>query len=1526
VYWVPRLGEELNKADIVLLVIGETIGQWQELEYYEALRLSRLADRGRPRIVPVLITEHPAPGLAFLSTLHQIFALELSSTTTLSAIERAFDAVPVDDPIEPWRRFQPYKGLPSLAETDAAFFFGRENEVEAILNILARNTSGIVTLIGQSGVGKSSLVFAGILSRLKSQLPPKDNFEWPSNLRDSRSHLQINMRPGRDPIKEFAVSIVKLYGDDDASIDREASGWANRFRDGSRLRDMLRLTRTKIAEKHGGHSPKGFILYVDQAEELYTRAPSAEARTFSQLLASAIEDDAFSIITSLRSDFYAAFQNDDALSRLSTKFDVLPLKRDVLIDVIRKPAELLGVRFEDKNIPALIAEATQSESGALPLLSDLMQEMWLNMVSRGDGVLRWSDQPGMVDIGLPLKRRADAFLKMATTDTNVVRRLFTLRLASVAPVGDPVRRRASKSECEAEEWLVAERLAASDQRLLTISNPLLGGEPIVEVAHEQILTRWPQLKSWLDDQRDFLIWRTETEEALKSYNKLTDRVSKSAALLMGYRLTTAAAWLQERESDLARDLVKYIKESIARQESEEADRVTIANRLKQAELEGERLARIAAEKAQELESSRANVAEQKQAAAQASADAAREKEVAARKLSRFSFAAAAVSLALLILAGLEYFSAHRATMQAVANESRALAALSRTAIDDGLGNDGVELALASWPRSSSDSRPQLRSTLQALAGALALRLEVLPKMSHQQQVVGASYTHGGAHILSWSRDGTVRLWDAATGAADGSPMMHDETVSGATTSKDDKLILSWSLDGTVRLWDSTTGAQKGPTMKHDALVVGASFSPDENKILSWSRDNTLRLWNAATSIQVGPSMKHDGGVIGGLFSRSGDRVLSWSFDKTLRLWDVETSTQIGPPMNHEGYVVGASFSRDGQHILSWSRDGTLRKWDVQSHTSIAPPMRHNASVTGGLFSEDGRFILSWSSDKTVRLWDAETGAEACPPMKHNGLVNGAVFSPDRLRILSWSSDKTLRQWDVNSCEQIASVMMHDGSVTGASFSRDGHLIMSWSDDSRVRLWSARSGELVGSTIAHESSVGGAAFRQNDQQVLSWSGNSLQVWDIATGSQIGPAMLHNGAVAGALFSTDGRHLLSWSSDKVVRMWDLTMGNSEAELYRHEEPVIGATFNHSKTRILSWSFDNTLRLWDAVSGTLIGTMKHDSWVIGAAFTQDDARILSWSDDHTLRIWDGLDATAIGAPIKHDGSVTGALVVRDGKFILSWSSDKTLRLWNMTTGESIGPIMKHDNPVAGALLSNGRDRILSWADKTLQLWDAISGAPVGPPMKQEGVVIGALFSMDDKRIVSWADDGSIIQWDKATSASKNVTIKRDGLIGATLSPDGSYILAWFDDGTLQLRDASSGLAIGPSMKHEGPITGAIANKDGSRILSWSSDKTVRLWDVATRAQIGPSMKHDGAVIGALFSDDEKEIVSWSDDKTLKLWNATWRGANLLEVACNHTPQMHNLTLLSARYDLQVIEPICQSDQRIPTPNWDTVQTAPR
>lgn len=213
------------------------------------------------------------------------------------------------------------------------------------------------------------------MARLKSQAWPQAAGNWPAGLRDSRTFLSLVLRSGEQPLKELALAFAKLYCAKSFQIDEEAAGWARRFAvDGRLHRHAAHNARDRVAEAFDAEPPKRFFLYLDQGEELYTRPNRDEARQFSALLAEAAGHDAFSVLTSLLSDYYAAFQGDHDLFAATERVDVLPMSHEVLVDVIRKPALTLGARFESDEMAPRVAEATERELGALPLLSDLLHD------------------------------------------------------------------------------------------------------------------------------------------------------------------------------------------------------------------------------------------------------------------------------------------------------------------------------------------------------------------------------------------------------------------------------------------------------------------------------------------------------------------------------------------------------------------------------------------------------------------------------------------------------------------------------------------------------------------------------------------------------------------------------------------------------------------------------------------------------------------------------------------------------------------------------------------------------------------------------------------------------------------------------------------------------------------------------------------------------------------------------------------------------------------------------------------------
>src|SRR5262249_31547377 len=156
-----------------------------------------------------------------------------------------------------------------------------------------------------------------------------------------------------------------------------------------------------------------------------------------------------------------------------------------------------------------VAAATAPEPGALPLLSYLLTDMWAGMVKRGDATLRLPVEA--TDVGGVLASRAEGFLKDHPEEEKALRRLLTLKLASVPPEGEPVRRQTTEHECTDAEWALASRLAEHPWRLVVIGERAVGRRIVAEVAHEALLRAWPRLSGWLRQERDFLIFKGDAE-------------------------------------------------------------------------------------------------------------------------------------------------------------------------------------------------------------------------------------------------------------------------------------------------------------------------------------------------------------------------------------------------------------------------------------------------------------------------------------------------------------------------------------------------------------------------------------------------------------------------------------------------------------------------------------------------------------------------------------------------------------------------------------------------------------------------------------------------------------------------------------------------------------------------------------------------------------------------------------------------------------------------------------------------------
>ena len=275
---------------------------------------------------------------------------------------------------------------------------------------------------------------------------------------------------------------------------------------------------------------------------------------------------------SLRSDFFGALQNDQPLFAIHRQINVPPLREAALADIVSRPAAMLSARFESAPLATDLARRAAEESardaGALPLLSYLLDDMWTDMVRRGDGVLRLP--PQAVELGGVLAERADAFLARNPQAEGLLRRLLTLKLATVREDGEPTRRRAPRSEFSDEEWRMVSDLADHPNRLLIAATPETG-ETYAEVAHEAIFKRWGKLREWIAAERDFLAWRSSLEGARRAW-EAAPKDACDDALLMGLALGEAQQWLARRAEDLPQPDRHFIEKSVDREVHEHEER------------------------------------------------------------------------------------------------------------------------------------------------------------------------------------------------------------------------------------------------------------------------------------------------------------------------------------------------------------------------------------------------------------------------------------------------------------------------------------------------------------------------------------------------------------------------------------------------------------------------------------------------------------------------------------------------------------------------------------------------------------------------------------------------------------------------------------------------------------------------------------------------------------------------------------------------------------------------------------------
>ncbi|MFQ6225803.1 trypsin-like peptidase domain-containing protein [Nocardia sp. NPDC002869] len=429
----------------------------------------------------------------------------------------------------------PYRGAEQFRERDAHLFHGRAADIDRVLTLLDRRS--IVAVAGRSGTGKSSLVRAGVIPRLRE-----------------RGMSVVTFRLSEESVEDGAVVSARASAAPGDPLEK--SGGVGPARRAARLGGSPNWS---VPDLVGRIPARGLVVFLDQFENLAATDPArarALLRWLVQLTDAPGATPGGSCLVVLTLCGEALHERvDGELARLLAGVTVAlaPMGREQLREVIRGPAtHAPGVGMAADLVERLIDD-TVAEPGGLPLLETMLSELWER---RSSGTLTLADYERAGGVGGSITRRAErAFVQFTDGDTTVRARRLLAMLAAPAETGPGYVRSAASMADFPELRDIAGRLAR--HRLVVIGRRPDGTET-VELAHQALIDNWPLLRRRLEQDRDFRWWQRSLEAERLAWQAVHH---ENARLLRGSALATAERWIAVRGADVPPADHRYVQAS-----------------------------------------------------------------------------------------------------------------------------------------------------------------------------------------------------------------------------------------------------------------------------------------------------------------------------------------------------------------------------------------------------------------------------------------------------------------------------------------------------------------------------------------------------------------------------------------------------------------------------------------------------------------------------------------------------------------------------------------------------------------------------------------------------------------------------------------------------------------------------------------------------------------------------------------------------------------------------------------------------
>jgi WD40 repeat protein len=1198
----------------------------------------------------------------------------------------------------------PYKGLSPFddSDVDALLFFGRSRETEIVVaNALAAR---LTVLYGPSGVGKSSLLRAGVVHRLR-RLP----------LEQPLAVAYFNTWSG-DPVAGLETVIRAALadtfggdpGDAPGSLPDRIESWT------AALRGELCLVLDQLEELflyHGdGRSESGLL---EELPELVTR-PGLRVNVIL-----GIRDDELARLDVFKARIPALFSNYLRLDRLDReagraailgplghynelaeedeRVSIEPTLVDAVLDEVEAGRIDSGVVGRGA-VPEQVEQAGRIEA---PYLQLVLQRLWDVERSRDSALLRVSTLSELGGAQHIVEDHLDrAMAALTEAERNVAAGMFdhlvtpsgtkiahTVRdLASFARVDrarvEPVLRALSRerilrptgdaggdryeiyhdvlagavlawqAQHESESMLARERVEAQQRqrRLAIIAAISLAAFAVMAVLAVYAVSQRSSARhqTAIAQQR-----RVEAEQSAQKERVANDKAQRALARLRKEKahvqaLNASNKRLAKHERDQAKSLADQNLKLLASKAALERTDAQLNDRNDALDRSNATLNQVNGKLQAtnvDLLAAKARAVEQRKKAEAATGRArmAKQKTQAGLLLER-----AQAELATDPAASVQDVLDSDRTARSPRVESTLRTALLALHVQAELPGSGPAAAAAYSPDGSLVAIADRNGIVRLFRVASASRVAQLENRSPLNAV---AFSPDGRTVAAAAKDGRVRVWDAETHA------LRQTLVQGAPA-----VTVAYSADGrllatgggnSATLWDAASGLELR-RLPHARPLRSVAFSPDSSLVLTVSNESAAHVWNAATGEPVA-ALPQRQEVTSAAFSPDGSLVVTGSRDTTGAIWEARTGREVAPLVGHTSQILAVAFSPVGDRIATGSADGSTRVWGLDGRM-LDSERGSSYAVDAVAFAPDGQSIVSASTDGTAFTFGPAQQTQRL--LGQAGGLRSAAFAPDGSTVMTLGA-ATVRLWEPYGEPVLRGIHRGTGAATSVAFDPSGRLLASGGED----------GDVV---VQHAHGVPVRTLRMGSPVVsLSWGRDNVLA--IATrdgkvhlrpGARARDArtLAHGSTLVAATMRVDGGTVATAGTDGAVRIWLRSTG---ALLYELTPPPGVTSVALDPTGALAAVGDGKVILvYDLRHGGVHSLVGHTDRVTAVAFSPDGSRLASVSRDRDGRVWNASTFAPIAVLRKHSAFVSGVAFSPDGRWIATagplkagiWSASPT------------------------------------------------------------------------------------------------------------------------------------------------------------------------------------------------------------------------------------------------------------------------------